>query len=174
MRGIGEKLANPHSERQLTDSRPAFEAINIEIDSVNDLVKAHNKRLAEREVVLRRLKAEFWRIVRWQYDQTISRYRQDASRASTKIGAVEDEISKLEAKIANVRDVISAAQKETVNIDQAIDAINAGLVDLGIDDISIVPYGENLYRVVRADELSDTFHTLSEGEKMIISFLYLL
>ena len=172
MRVIGEKLANPHSERQLTDSRPAFEAINIEIDSVNDLVKVHNKRLAEREVVLRRLKAEFWGIVRWQYDQTISRYRQDASRASTKIGAVEDEISKLEAKIANERGVISAAQKETVNVDQAIDAINAGLVDLGIDDISIVPYGENLYRVVRVDELSDTFHTLSEGEKMIISFLY--
>lgn len=172
MRVIGEKLANPRSERQLTDSRPAFEAINVEIDSVNDLVKAHNKRLAEREVVLRRLKAEFWEVVRWQYDQTISRYRQDASGASTKIGAVEDEISKLKAKIANERGAISAAQKETVNVDQAIDAINAGLVDLGIDDISIVPYGETFYRVVRADELRDTFHTLSEGEKMIISFLY--
>lgn len=172
MRVIGEKLANPHSARQLTDSRPAFEAINIRINTVNDLVKVHNKRMAERVEVLRRLKAEFWQIMRWQYEQTISRYIQDASRASTKIGAVEDEINELEAKIANERGAISAAQKETVNVDEAIEAINAGLVDLGIDDISIVPYGDNLYRVVRADELSDAFSTLSEGEKMIISFLY--
>ena len=172
MNVIDEKLANPHSARELTDSRPSFEAINIEIDSVNDLVKAHNKRLADRKKVLEGLKVEFWKIMRWQYEQTISRYIQDGSRASTKIGTVENEISTLEAEIVNKKAVISAAQKETVNVDEAISAINAGLVDLGIDDIRIAPHAHNLYRVVRVDESNDAFRTLSEGEKMIISFLY--
>ena len=172
MNVIDEKLSNPHSERELTDSRPSFEAINIEIDSVNDLVKAHNKRLEDRESVLEELKVEFWKIMRWQYEQTISRYIQDESRASTKIGTVKNEISTLEAAIEKQKGVISAAQKETVNVAEAINAINAGLVDLGIDDIRIAPHAHNLYRVVRVDESNNAFRTLSEGEKMIISFLY--
>jgi wobble nucleotide-excising tRNase len=59
-----------------------------------------------------------------------------------------------------------------VNIDEAVDAINAGLVDLGIDGFKIAKHSEGLYRIVRAGDSAHAFHTLSEGEKMIISFLY--
>ena len=169
---IADKLANPYTVMELTDSRPSFDAVNTEIDSVNDLVKAHNEKLADSEKVLKELKDEFWEILRWQYEPTIARYVQDESKASTTVGALEEEISTFEAKIAKEKDVISTAQKETVNVDEAIDAINAGLVELGIDDIRIKPHADNLYRIVRVGESIDAFRTLSEGEKMIISFLY--
>ena len=57
-------------------------------------------------------------------------------------------------------------------MDTAVDAINADLLDLGIDGFSVKKHSENLYRIVRAGESMDAFHSLSEGEKMIISFLY--
>ena len=163
MKAIDAKLASPHSIRRLTDSRPSFEALNVEVDSVNNLVKDHNQRLANRVQVLQAIKVEFWKIMRWRYDQTISRYAEDVSKASAKIGGVEGEISVLEEKIESEKAVILAAQKETVNIEEAIGAINAGLIDLGIDDIRIVQHADNLYRVVRADESNDAFRTLSEG-----------
>lgn len=169
---IDGKLASPNSVTPLTDSRPSFEAINVEVDSVNNLVKEHNRRLADRDQVLQAIKVEFWTIVRWQYDQTVSRYAVDVTKANAKIGGVEEEINVLKDKIEGEKAVILAAQKETVNIDEAISAINAGLIDLGIDDIRIVKHADNLYRIVRADESNDAFRTLSEGEKMIISFLY--
>ena len=68
--------------------------------------------------------------------------------------------------------VISEAQKDTINIDQAIENINSGLLELGIQDFKIVKYSESLYRIVRENQSEDAFLTLSEGEKMIISFLY--
>ena len=172
MKAIDGKLASPHSVRQLTDSRLSFEAVNVEVDSVNNLVREHNQRLADRDQVLQAIKVKFWKIMRWQHDQTISRYAEDVTKASAKIGGVEEEISVLKEKIESEKSVILAAQKETVNIDEAISAINAGLIDLGIDDIRIVQHTDNLYRVVRVDESNHAFRTLSEGEKMIISFLY--
>jgi wobble nucleotide-excising tRNase len=45
---------------------------------------------------------------------------------------------------------------------------------LGLDDFRIEKHSENLYKIVRGNQDSDTFQTLSEGEKMIISFLYFI
>ncbi|GAW85364.1 hypothetical protein bplSymb_SCF00602P016 [Bathymodiolus platifrons methanotrophic gill symbiont] len=38
----------------------------------------------------------------------------------------------------------------------------------------MVKHGDNLYKVHRSDEDGNAFHSLSEGEKTVISFLYFL
>jgi len=38
----------------------------------------------------------------------------------------------------------------------------------------VVRYGENFYRVARATDQENAFHSLSEGEKTVISFLYFM
>ena len=48
------------------------------------------------------------------------------------------------------------------------------MVDLGIDDFKIKNHSENLYKIIRGDSEIKIFQSLSEGEKMIISFLYFL
>ncbi|MCA6085420.1 AAA family ATPase [Candidatus Endomicrobiellum agilis] len=64
--------------------------------------------------------------------------------------------------------------------DEPIRNINKGLVDLAIKSFSIEKDKNSgsaiLYRIVRSEkgEEENTFHTLSEGEKMIISFLYFI
>lgn len=169
---IEEKLKNPRSEKELLNSKPTFDAFNVEVDYINAKIKQHNTRLSNREASLQDLKRQFWELMRWRYDQTISRYWQDLERDNGGLAHLDNEIAGIDNQITVQNKKMSTAQKETVNIEEAIDSINAGLLDLGIDDFKIRKHTESLYRIVRSDQAEDAFQTLSEGEKMIISFLY--
>lgn len=50
--------------------------------------------------------------------------------------------------------------------------LNIGLVQIGITDFSIAKHNDTLYKIVRLGNSAADFSSLSEGEKMIISFLY--
>ena len=91
-----------------------------------------------------------------------------------KIADTSPKISAIENYIKTHNETIREQQKNTVNIEKAITSINDGLADLGLDDFRIEKHSENLYKIVRGSQDSDTFQTLSEGEKMIISFLYFI
>lgn len=110
--------------------------------------------------------------MRYRYDQTLSLYLRDRKEAADKLSDLDQEEDSLRTAIAAQEQIISTAQKETVNIDQSIEHINATLLDLGIEDFSITKNSDTLYRIVRQNQPDDAFHSLSEGEKMIISFLY--
>ena len=110
--------------------------------------------------------------MRWQYDQTMARFDADRQAANQQLDGLDVEIGNIDAEVAKTREEIVEVQKQTVNTDQAVTAINSGLIDLGIDDFSLQKHSDNLYRVVRAGDSKDAFHSLSEGEKMMISFLY--
>jgi wobble nucleotide-excising tRNase len=169
---IDEKIRNPKLPQGLANSSIAIKSFNDEVYSVNADIQSYNDRLKDREAALRALKDAFWSVMRWQYDQTVSRFEKDRQIGERQITALHQEIREMETEIAKVRNEIAAAQKETVNVDEAIDAINAGLLDLGIEDFKVRKYSENRYRIVRVGESEDAFHTLSEGERMMISFLY--
>lgn len=172
LRKLASKLKNPRTEITLEDSRPAFIAFNEVVSRVNVQIQQHNAKIADREASLEALKSKFWELMRWQYDQTVSRYLTDKEEADTGIAALSGEKSSIENEIDAQKNVISTAQMGTVNIDQAVESINGRLLDLGIEDFSIKKHSDTLYRIVRQADLHDAFHTLSEGEKMIISFLY--
>lgn len=169
---IEEKIKSPKVPITLSISADAIADFNVEIAVVNRLVDEFNEKLKNRESALKQLRDEFWRLQRWTYDQTISRFENDRQTANQKLKSIDEEIEKLHADLKKVKDEIVEAQKQTVNVDAAVDAINAGLLDLGIEDFFVQKHSENLYRVVRADDKKDAFHSLSEGEKMMISFLY--
>jgi len=76
---------------------------------------------------------------------------------------------------------IEEQQKNTINIDEAITSINNHLQDIGITNFFIKKDKTNekdyFYYIDRGEEneTGDTeFKTLSEGEKMLISFLYFI
>jgi wobble nucleotide-excising tRNase len=169
---ISDKLKNPRGTQTLTSSGDAIATLNKKIEGINQLVSEHNTRLQNKSASLEKLKKEFWILMRWNYDQTVERFQQDMTSAEKKIIKLSGEIKEIEKSITAEEDKIVAAQKETVNIDEAIESINAGLHDLAIQDFVIKKHSENLYRIVRSGDSNNTFHTLSEGERMIISFLY--
>lgn len=171
-RKIEEKLRSPKVPVKLFDSTELISDFNSAVDQINSEIDEYNEKLKNRESALQNLRDEFWQLMRWQYDQTIARFDVDLRAANQQLKGLNGDIEKIDAEQVKVKQEISEAQKQTVNIDQAITAINTGLNDLGIEGFSIKKHSDNLYRVVRADDSKDAFHSLSEGEKMMISFLY--
>lgn len=171
-RKIAEKISAPKAATTLTDTCDLTKDFNSEVIAINKAISEYNQKLLNREASLTKLKDEFWMLMRWQYDQTASRFEQDMQTANQKLKALDAEIRQIELDLIKTKEQITEAQKKTVNVDAAVGAINAGLLDLGIADFSVKKHSDSLYRVVRSGGNSDAFHSLSEGEKMIISFLY--
>lgn len=172
LNAMEEKRKSPSSIQKLVSSEQAFISFNIEIAAINNLIKEYNLKLENRASTLAALKSDFWHLMRWQYDQTISRFNQDRDETNFNLSTLRGEIEAITIGLATQKTCIAEAQKETVNVDEAIQAINRGLLDLGIDDFKIKKQSDSLYRIIRSDKPEDAFSTLSEGEKMMISFLY--
>ena len=169
---ILEKINNPSKEIHLKNTDKIFEKFNLFIDSINTEILGHNTKIDNKDNELENIKKQFWDIMRWEYDQTISAFNNDKLLIENKIKTEQVELKEITVKISNQHCLIQSEQKKTINIDESIENINNGLLELGIDGFAIKKHSDNFYKISRTEECLNTFHTLSEGEKMIISFLY--
>lgn len=147
-------------------------ATNKIIDDANKLIGEFNTKITQKEKVLQALKEDFWNIQRFEYDQTIDSYKEDKIKSETELQRIRKEVSDIDKLISVQKEIILTEQKNVVNIDDAVNSINAELINLGIDNFKIVKYSDSLYHIAREDDSHQVFKSLSEGEKMIISFLY--
>nr|WP_283093961.1 AAA family ATPase [Pseudomonas sp. MWU12-2345] len=171
---IGNKIKSPSTPVILTDTQSAVDTINDLISGLNKLIEAHNVKVVNKKQTKEDIKSRFWALMRWDYDQTISAYLQSASDLKNEAAKISQEAAKISTDVAASNGRLATLRKQTVNIEESIENINAGLVEIGIDGFSVVPYGENFYRVSRAADQANAFHSLSEGEKTVISFLYFI
>ena len=89
----------------------------------------------------------------------------------------DSEILRIKMEIDKQVNIITEQSKLVSNIDEAVISINNRLIELGIDSFIIEKYDKDKaeYKLVRSEESEDNiFESLSEGEKMIISFLYFI
>lgn len=135
-------------------------------------ISQHNTKIDNKKEALNQIKNTFWSVMRWDYDQTLSSHQKDVKELQKKNTEINKNISDIKANVSTQKNIIRVQQKNTVNIEEAIANINNGLIELGIDDFRIVKYSDVRYKIVRDENSENTFQTLSEGEKMIISFLY--
>ncbi|MFL1553182.1 AAA family ATPase [Pseudomonas sp. D47] len=171
---IGNKIKSPSTPVALTDTRSVVDVINNLIDGLNELIETHNNKLANKQKTRDDIRSRFWTLMRWDYDQTISAYSQSAADLKDEASEISQEGTKINTDVTASYGKLAALRKQTVNIEESIENINAGLVEIGIDGFSVVPYGENFYRVSRTTDQANAFHSLSEGEKTVISFLYFM
>lgn len=169
---IASKLVTPSQVELLSSSVAEIEAFNGFVRRVNEAIAAYNAKIADLGGTQQRIKTDFWSIMRWEYDQTISTYLTETAKANSTIEKLEDGVSTINREIEEQKKEIELQQKRTVNIDEAVSRINSGLIELGIDGFHVERHSDVLYRIARTEECANTFQTLSEGEKMIISFLY--
>lgn len=169
---IEEKIKTPSQIIELNSSSEAKNTFNEAIETVNRKISEHNLKLDNKKTTLNNLKTTFWSLMRWEYDQTITSYNDMKSEFEKRKKEIDEEKQEALTTIEQQKKVISEQQKKTVNIEEAIQNINNGLRELGIDSFHIAKHTENLYKIVRDEEDKHTFMSLSEGEKMIISFLY--
>lgn len=166
------KIKAPSQKIIFLDSTDAIKEFNDFIGKINQSIRTHNKKIDNKDDTLDEIKEQFWALMRWNYDQTISTYLEDKEDIEKKIGDMT--IKKQEAQdfINKQGSIIIKQQENTINIEQSIKFINNGLVELGLDDFYIEKHLDNFYKIKRSEQDTDIFRSLSEGEKMIISFLY--
>lgn len=169
---ILNKISNPSIPVKLTDMSNDISKFNGLIKSINALINSHNSRIDNAEIEMKRLKTEFWDILRYEYDLIISTHKKLESECNKEIDNKQKELLKTKESLILNEKQRQDYQKTTVNIDEAIDYINKGLLDIGISDFHIKKHGDDLYRIVREKSDSKIFSSLSEGEKVIISLLY--
>lgn len=171
---IESKIKMPSVPVDLKSSMEELEELNQIIQKINILIIEHNKNIDQKETVKSEIKSNFWKVLRWEYDQSINSFLTDKATSKNKIDTLTKAIIDIEEKVTNQNKIITEQQALTVNIEGAVVKINNGLTDLGIDDFKIKKHSENLYKITRGDNEEKIFRSLSEGEKMIISFLYFI
>ena len=169
---IESKIKTPSKKITLNNSTSVIENFNKFIEDINKTISTHNKKIDNKDTALDEIKQQFWALMRWDYDQTISFYQKEKPDIEKKIIEFTKKVEESEENISIQNQVIAEQQKKTVNIEKPITFINNGLIELGLDDFKLMKHSNSMYKIERSEQDIDIFHTLSEGEKMIISFLY--
>lgn len=171
---INTKITNPSVPIILDFTDQMFDELKSSLNLANEYICARNEKLKEKDKNFGIAKKEFWILMRLKYDYAIKRYTDETKDINKNYKKVEEAILQLQKEKTVHENAIQEKQKQTVNIDEAITRINNSLVDLGIIDFSIKKYDNSLYSITRIGDDKPVFRTLSEGEKMVISFLYFI
>nr|WP_257979754.1 AAA family ATPase [Vibrio parahaemolyticus] len=172
LRKVEQKEHTPSIKVELESFSAHVTTFNQYVEQVNQSIGAHNQRIANSSNELQKIKNEFWQIVRWEYDQTIKSFDTIESDGDAEIKKLTASKNTVDSDIVSLEEDRVKYQKQTISIEESIININKGLSDIGITDFYIESCGDELYRLVRSGSEGSIFLSLSEGEKMIISFLY--
>lgn len=174
---IEDKIDTPSLSVTLESSEEVVSNINKIIEDANQRILEYNKKIENIEASRNKIKEKFWNLMQIRFDTVINDYNKKKIEYDNYIKEYNKKIEGLKKEIENQQSIIRENQKKTINIDEAVDNIKGALLDIGIMDFSIEKYSdeESLYHIKReACEEDHVFQTLSEGEKMVISFLYFL
>lgn len=173
---LREKAKTPSIQVSLQPINEIIESINSIIENVNNEITLYNQRIADIKGSKRKIRDSFWCLMRKEYNSVIELYAANEKAYEQSVKNAEKELQTKTSEINTNTALIEENRKKTVNIDEAVENIKNGLIDIGITDFTIEKYSEEeaLYRLKREDLDEDVFKTLSEGEKMVISFLYFI
>lgn len=176
IRKLEAKIQTPNVAVELETTETKFSELNDIIILINEEIKQYNEKIENRQKSLNVIKKKFWDLMRAKYDVVIEMYETSDKELKLQEKDIQDKINKNSKSITLQKQVISENQKKTINIDTAVEYINQGLLDMGISEFSVEKYSEAdaLYRLKRGESNTNVFRSLSEGEKMVISFLYFI
>ena len=173
---LKEKAKTPSIQVSLQPINEIMESINSVIENVNNEISLYNQRIADIKGSKNKIRNSFWCLMRKEYNSVIELYTANEKAYKQSVKNAKEELQIKTSEINTNNALIEENRKKTVNIDEAVENIKNGLIDIGITDFTIEKYSEEaaLYRLKREDLDEDVFKTLSEGEKMVISFLYFI
>lgn len=173
---LREKARTPSIQVSLQPINEIIESINSIIKNTNNEITLYNQRIADIKGSKSKIRDSFWCLMRKEYNSVIELYAANEKDYEQSVKNAQKELQTITSEINTNTALIEENRKKTVNIDEAVENIKNGLIDIGITDFTIEKYSEEeaLYRLKREDSDEDVFKTLSEGEKMVISFLYFI
>ena len=173
---LREKAKTPSIQVSMQPINEIIESINSIIKNANNEITLYNQRIADIKGSKSKIRDSFWCLMRKEYNSVIELYAANEKAYEQSVKNAKKELQTKTSEINTNTALIEENRKKTVNIDEAVENIKNGLIDIGITDFTIEKYSEEeaLYRLKREDLDEDVFKTLSEGEKMVISFLYFI
>lgn len=173
---LQKKIKAPSEVVSLMTSDDIVSRINTIVDEINTEIDKYNQKIENKQNSLKEIKDKFWKRMRYDYASVISLYVSTEKDYSVMRNNIQNNQNKNQRDISEQEKIVRENSKRTVNIDEAVKNIKYGLLDIGINDFTIEKYSEEeaLYHLKRTDCTTNVFKTLSEGEKMVISFLYFI
>ncbi len=174
-RKINSKISAPNTIVELISTENKITFINNTIAAINAEHIAFNNKLKDSKLFKDEIKNEFWCLIRKLADKTITDFNTAKEKNTFDQKPLIFKIKELEEVLKSEDAIIQKFQNETKNVDEAVIWIDKTLKLIGLSGFSFekeVIDSITFYRLTRTDTGKNVFHSLSEGEKTLISFLY--
>lgn len=171
---INSKLANMSSQVTLPSSIEVASNLIQLLNIINEKIKEHNIKVNNVNNEKEKIKNKFFNICRKQYDTEITMYTSEKEKIENDINIIKEKIISSKTEIDKYNNQLQSYRTSTKNSFESVDNINGLLQEMGILNFKLGEVDNNFYKIIRDNEETEIFSTLSEGEKMIISFLYFI
>lgn len=142
------------------------------IDAANTQVREHNDMADNLTQERKTLTSQVWKFVVEELKTDLSAYKTSAEEIKKAITSLDNQIATMNTCKNQRESELRALEKQTTSVQPTIDAINALLSSFGFKGFSLAKAANGTsYKLIRADG-SEAKHTLSEGEKTFVIFLY--
>lgn len=170
---IQQKTQSPSSVIDLDDAVAALEDINTFLTNANIRIAEHNRRVANAATEKTQLSADFWRyLIDIELKGDLDRWDKSNNAVGRAITSLKGQIQASKDKQAEWRKELSGLEEKTTSTQPTVEKINQTLKAFQFTSFRLEPAEEaHTYRLVRANG-EPAYHSLSEGEKTFITFLY--
>ncbi|RAU43233.1 MULTISPECIES: AAA family ATPase [unclassified Pseudomonas] len=173
---LADKEKTVSTSLSLESTTATLANLNLAIKAQRAKDEAYNLRLSNKDQLFAQVVTELWQLMRLQAEKIIARH-QESTRSHT--GSITDLDAKksvlAEQRKSNLL-AISDFQSKMTNVEEAVRNINASIASIGITGFNLkkVDGDGTSYCLVRGNNSTDIYKSLSEGEKTLITFLYFL
>jgi len=172
---VRDKLNHPNHIVELC----SLKSIDGKVLAINNAIQKNNEEVANIDKLRNEWVKKCWNLMAYDVKDRMAQYDRRVNYINQRLIPVYDLHEQfIDGKINYMRSQIKCLRNQTVNTKDAVDGINKILQNIGYHDFSIEETRSSLsssqYRLKRNSAIVGTnvYHSLSEGEKTFISFLY--
>ncbi|WP_152412647.1 AAA family ATPase, partial [Xanthomonas phaseoli] len=169
---MAAKSGSPQTAIELHSTKAPIALLGDAIDEVSKRVDEHNRRLNRRQSELTRIECGFWVRLREDNEGVLALYKTTSKNAADALEAIRESKATFKEQISRAELRLVELRATSGGTEEAALAINTRLQSLGVDSFKIERRDDDLYHLVRPGKGPDTYGSLSEGEKTLITFLY--
>lgn len=170
---ITAKRKEPSGVVELDATVELTAAITGLIAAANEETDQYNATIHNLESAKSALTAQIWRFVVEERRTDLDTHETTAGNLQRAINGMRGSIADKTTRRADLRRQLSAIEETITSVRPTVDSINRILGQYGFSNFRLEVAGDrgDMYRIVRLDG-SEAAHSLSEGERSFITFLY--
>lgn len=169
---LANKRKEPSAPQELESLAEPLAAISDMIVAANKKVAEHNRIVDGISAEKTKLVAQVWRHIVDEMKVDLEIYGRKKAGFTTAIESLKSQIKLAEEAKGRAERELRELEKKGTTVQPTVDAINDLLKSFGFKTFTLAKAGDQPhYKLVRHDG-KDAKHSLSEGEKSFVTFLY--